>query len=62
MKSGEQLTPTHKFRLGSISKVVTATALALLIDEGVLGLDERVFGENSVFGLFLLRLWMYRLK
>jgi hypothetical protein len=50
LKSQEQLTPTHKFRIGSISKIITATALALLVDEGVLDLDERVFGPNSIFG------------
>lgn len=50
LKSAEQLTPTHKFRIGSISKVLTATALALLMDEGLIDLNERVFGEGAIFG------------
>ncbi|KAI6190633.1 Beta-lactamase domain-containing protein [Aphelenchoides bicaudatus] len=47
---GEQLTPTHKFRIGSISKVITSTGIGLLIDDGVLTLDEKVFGESSILG------------
>lgn len=62
LKSQEQLTPTHKFRIGSISKVITATALALLIDEGVLELEERVFGIDSIFGwlFFYICLFCYK--
>ncbi|VDN35323.1 unnamed protein product [Cylicostephanus goldi] len=39
-----------KFAAGSISKPVTAAAIMLLIDQGKISLDDKVFGPNSIFG------------
>ncbi|KAI6204328.1 hypothetical protein M3Y94_00661300 [Aphelenchoides besseyi] len=50
LKTGQQITPLHKMRLGSIAKVVTATAIMLMVEERQLNLEERVFGLNSIFG------------
>ncbi|KAI6174813.1 Serine beta-lactamase-like protein LACTB, mitochondrial [Aphelenchoides bicaudatus] len=50
LKTKEKLTSKHKFRIASISKVVTATGIAMLIDEEKLLIDEKVFGKKSIFG------------
>jgi D-alanyl-D-alanine carboxypeptidase len=38
----EPVTPVHRFRIASISKVITATVVLQLVDAGVLELDEPV--------------------
>lgn len=46
-------TPTQAddlFRIASISKVFTATAVWKLIDEGKLALTDKIFGPNSLLG------------
>lgn len=40
--------PKHLFRIGSVSKLVTAVAVLKLVDEGKLSLDDYVFGENGI--------------
>ncbi|HEY1569962.1 MAG TPA: serine hydrolase domain-containing protein [Pseudonocardiaceae bacterium] len=41
--SGSVVTPTDRvFEIGSITKTMTATVLALLVGEGVLGLDDEI--------------------
>lgn len=40
--------PYHRFRIGSISKLITATAVLKLVDEGKLSLDDYVFGESGI--------------
>lgn len=50
----EQMTrvkPSHLFRLGSMSKQMTAISIMKLVDDGLLGLDDQVFGENGILGL-----------
>uniref|UniRef100_A0A1I8C2M8 Beta-lactamase domain-containing protein n=1 Tax=Meloidogyne hapla TaxID=6305 RepID=A0A1I8C2M8_MELHA len=45
------VTPDNQFRIGSVSKPITAAAVLLLIDQGRLELDQHVFGPgNSIFG------------
>lgn len=39
-----------QFRIASISKVFTATAILRLVDDGLLSLDEPVFGPEGVLG------------
>src|SRR4051794_14554788 len=41
LQSGESVTPRTRFRNGSITKSMTALLLATLVDEGVLGWDDR---------------------
>lgn len=38
------------FRIASISKPITLTAISKLVAEGQLGLDDLVFGEGSILG------------
>lgn len=40
--TGELLTVDHHFRVGSTTKTITATAILLLCQEGLLGLDDTV--------------------
>lgn len=40
--------PSSLFRIGSVSKLVTAIAILKLVDEGKIGLDDFVFGENGI--------------
>jgi CubicO group peptidase (beta-lactamase class C family) len=47
---GEAATPSHLFRIASVSKPITAVAIFSLIEEGRLRLSDSVFGSNSVLG------------
>ena len=40
--------PYHLFRIGSVSKLVTAIAVLKLVDEKRLSLDDYVFGEKGI--------------
>lgn len=40
--SGEQVTPDTRFYIASMSKMVTATSVLMLVDEGRLSLDDRI--------------------
>ena len=44
----EEVQPYHKFRIASISKLVTAVAIMKLAEEGRLSLNDKVFGENAI--------------
>jgi CubicO group peptidase (beta-lactamase class C family) len=46
--SGEMTEPYHKFRIASISKLVTASAVMKLNEEGKLSLNDRVFGTDGI--------------
>lgn len=46
--SGEISQPYHKFRIASISKLVTAVAVMKLVEEGKLSLNDRVFGPDAI--------------
>jgi len=43
-----QTQPYNKFRIASISKLVTATAIMKLSEEGKLSLDDKVFGPEGI--------------
>lgn len=46
--------PLNQFRIGSVSKPITAVAIMLLVEQKKLMLDQRVFGENnSIFGFLI---------
>jgi len=40
--------PWHIFRLASVSKLITASAIIKLKEEGKLSLDDKVFGEEGI--------------
>ncbi|MBO3699683.1 serine hydrolase [Roseivirga sp. E12] len=44
----EEVQPYHLFRIGSVSKLITAIAVLKLVDDGKIGLDDYVFGENGI--------------
>jgi len=44
----EPVQPYHKFRIASISKLVTAVAVMKLNEEGKLSLNDRVFGPDAI--------------
>ncbi len=46
----EPVTPKHLFRIASISKPITATAVMLCIERGLLNLEDKVFGPQSILG------------
>lgn len=40
--------PYHLFRIGSVSKLITAMSVLKLVDEGKISLDDYVFGEKGL--------------
>jgi Beta-lactamase class C and other penicillin binding proteins len=43
-----EVEPSHIFRIASVSKLITATAIMKLQEEGKLNLDDCVFGEHGI--------------
>ena len=48
MDSQEKVAPHHRFRIGSLSKLITTVAVMKLREEGKLALDDKVFGEGGI--------------
>jgi CubicO group peptidase (beta-lactamase class C family) len=46
--AGTEVQPYSKFRIASISKLVTAVAIMKLSEEGKLSLDDKVFGPEGI--------------
>ena len=44
----EEVQPYHLFRIGSVSKLITAMAILKLVDDGRISLDDYVFGERGL--------------
>ena len=44
----EEVQPFYKFRVASISKLLTAVAVMKLAEEGRLSLNDKGFGENAI--------------
>ncbi len=44
----EDVKPGHLFRIASVSKLITAVAVMKLYEEGMLSLDEKVFGPDGI--------------
>jgi CubicO group peptidase (beta-lactamase class C family) len=49
-EAGTALATTHRFRLASVSKPITAVAVFTLVDAGRLSLDARVLGPAGLLG------------
>ncbi len=52
--SEEPVHPYHRFRIGGVSKTVTAVAVIKLIEEGKLSLDDKVFGDEGIINKGIL--------
>jgi len=48
--TGATVDPSHRFRIASISKPVTAVAVMDLVEDGKLSLDQKVFGSGALLG------------
>ncbi|KAF1748637.1 hypothetical protein GCK72_025104 [Caenorhabditis remanei] len=59
IRQQEPVTPNHQFRVGSVSKPVTAAAIMLLIDKGHFTLDSKLFGKDSIFGSEFSKKYQY---
>lgn len=46
----EAVTPEHRFRIASISKPITATAVMMSVEKGQLKLSDKVFGPQGILG------------
>ncbi|MFF1868663.1 serine hydrolase [Kitasatospora herbaricolor] len=46
----ETATPDHRFRIASVSKPITSTAVHLLLEQGRLALTDPVFGAGGLLG------------
>jgi CubicO group peptidase (beta-lactamase class C family) len=46
----EAVTPEHRFRIASVSKPITATAVMICVEKGLLELDTKVFGPQGILG------------
>ena len=44
----EEAQPYHKFRIASISKLITAIAIMRLVEEGKISLNDHVFGPDAI--------------
>ncbi len=44
----EQVEPKHLFRIASVSKLITSTAIMKLVEENKLALNQKVFGEDGI--------------
>ena len=47
-ESGELVEPDHLFRIASIAKPITSIAIMKLIDDGLINVDDKVFGADGI--------------
>ncbi len=48
--TNEAVTVNSLFRIASVSKPITSIAIMKLVEEKKISLDDKVFGDNSIFG------------
>ena len=46
----EPVTPDHRFRIASITKPITSSAVMMCMEKDLLKLDSKVFGPGSILG------------
>ena len=51
IENSENVEPYHKFRIASVSKLITATAIIKLVEAGKLTLDDKVFGPSGILNM-----------
>ncbi len=47
-ETGQPVEPGHMFRIASVSKLVTAVAIMKMQEQGLLDLDDKVFGPDAI--------------
>ncbi len=48
--ANQSMTTDHRMRIASISKTFTGVAILRLVQDGQLGLDDKVFGDGGILG------------
>jgi CubicO group peptidase (beta-lactamase class C family) len=48
VEANQSMTTDHRMRIASISKTFTGVAILRLVQEGKLGLDDKVFGDGGI--------------
>ncbi|HEX8734779.1 MAG TPA: serine hydrolase [Pyrinomonadaceae bacterium] len=49
-ETGERVAPRHRFRIASVSKPITATAIMKLFEANKLKMSDKVFGSGAILG------------
>lgn len=52
IETQEAVKAQHLFRIASASKLVTAITIMKMVDDGIIDLEENVFGEDGIFAHF----------
>jgi CubicO group peptidase (beta-lactamase class C family) len=50
VEANQSMTTDHRMRIASISKTFTGVAILRLVQDGKLGLDDKVFGDGGILG------------
>ncbi|SMD42976.1 CubicO group peptidase, beta-lactamase class C family [Aquiflexum balticum DSM 16537] len=50
VEANQSMTTDHRMRIASISKTFTGIAILRLVQDGQLGLDDKVFGDGGILG------------
>ncbi len=48
LENGIEVQPYHRFRIASLTKPITSAAVLILMEQGLLGLDDTVFGQEGI--------------
>jgi CubicO group peptidase (beta-lactamase class C family) len=49
-EGGERVAPRHRFRVASVSKPITATAIMRMVQNNAINLSDKVFGSGALLG------------
>ncbi|MDW7694942.1 serine hydrolase domain-containing protein [Flammeovirgaceae bacterium SG7u.111] len=52
IQTQERVTPSHLFRIASVSKLITAWGIMRLVEEGEISTDDCVFGQSGILKEF----------
>ncbi len=50
VSANQKVTVDDRFRVASVSKVITAVSVMKLIEQGKIGIDDKVFGTGAILG------------
>lgn len=49
LENSVEVSPAHVFRIASVSKLITAVAIMKMVEDSLLTLNDKVFGETGIF-------------